>query len=227
MTSSRKYESPLRQEQAEATRDRIMQATVDLVLAEHPATISMPEVARRAGVSVRSVYHYYPTKDALLDGMSRWIMLRIGGSDEQPVLETPIDVVNMTDTMLRGLAEYADLFDALRKSGNNTKERTARRLAERRGWIERALATTVSDLDEREAYRLSALGVVLTSYESVERMMAMGLTEDEAIETTNWAFLALVDRAERAGSLDRPELRRRPQDPPRKQATGDGDPDDA
>ena len=33
----------------------------------HPASISVPAVAKRAGVGVATVYRYFPTKEALLD----------------------------------------------------------------------------------------------------------------------------------------------------------------
>jgi AcrR family transcriptional regulator len=39
----------------------------ELIVDEHPAAISMPAVAARAGVAVATVYRYFPTKEALLD----------------------------------------------------------------------------------------------------------------------------------------------------------------
>lgn len=59
--------SPLRDEQKEATRARIVQAVSDLIATDHPAAISVPAVAARAGVGVATVYRYFPTKEALLD----------------------------------------------------------------------------------------------------------------------------------------------------------------
>ncbi|MET0459499.1 MAG: TetR/AcrR family transcriptional regulator, partial [Ilumatobacteraceae bacterium] len=67
---SRSYESPSRKEHAEATRLGILGALVDLIVEEGPGTISVPQVAARAGVSVRTVYHYFPTKEALFDGLT-------------------------------------------------------------------------------------------------------------------------------------------------------------
>src|SRR5688572_9549807 len=67
--SRRPYESPTRREHAELTRQRIIEALMDLLVEERPSTISIPAVAKRAGVSVRTVYHHFPTKEALFDAM--------------------------------------------------------------------------------------------------------------------------------------------------------------
>src|SRR3712207_3613808 len=56
-----------RDEQRAQTRSRIVRAVAALVAEEHPAAVSVPAVARRAGVGVATVYRYFPTKEALLD----------------------------------------------------------------------------------------------------------------------------------------------------------------
>jgi AcrR family transcriptional regulator len=53
--------------QKEATRARIVAAVSDLVAHDHPAAISVPAVAERAGVGVATVYRYFPSKEELLD----------------------------------------------------------------------------------------------------------------------------------------------------------------
>ena len=59
--------SDLRTEQRAATRARIVRAVSDLIATDHPAAISVPAVAARAGVGVATVYRYFPSKEALLD----------------------------------------------------------------------------------------------------------------------------------------------------------------
>src|SRR5688572_12598807 len=58
---------PLREGHKRATRERIVRAVAELVTEEHPAAVSVPAVARRAGVGVATVYRYFPNKEALLD----------------------------------------------------------------------------------------------------------------------------------------------------------------
>ena len=60
----------LRRRRAEVTRQAIRQAVEGLLVDEHPAALSIPAVAARAGVSVRTVYRYFPTKQHLLDDVA-------------------------------------------------------------------------------------------------------------------------------------------------------------
>src|SRR6186713_1929990 len=59
--------SSLRDAHKQATRTRIVRAVAELVTEAHPAAVSVPAVAKRAGVGVATVYRYFPTKEALLD----------------------------------------------------------------------------------------------------------------------------------------------------------------
>src|SRR5207237_5936910 len=65
--TTRPYDSPTRKEHAELTRRAIIDALIGLLVDEHPALVSIPAVAKRANVSVRTVYHHFPTKEALFD----------------------------------------------------------------------------------------------------------------------------------------------------------------
>ena len=62
---ARSYRSQLRAEQAEVTRARILDATVRVMAAGLPF-LSIPAVAREAGVSVPTVYRHFGTKRDLL-----------------------------------------------------------------------------------------------------------------------------------------------------------------
>lgn len=60
---ARQYRQGRRSEGAEETRRRIVQATFDLHNEQGIAATSMKEIAARAGVSVGSVYHHFPSYD--------------------------------------------------------------------------------------------------------------------------------------------------------------------
>jgi AcrR family transcriptional regulator len=61
----RVYRSALRDEQAEATRGRILDAAIR-IMARGIASLSIPAVAREAGVSIPTVYRHFATKRDLL-----------------------------------------------------------------------------------------------------------------------------------------------------------------
>lgn len=60
---ARRYQQARRSESAEETRQRIVDATFALHGEQGIAATSMKQIAARAGVSVGSVYHHFPTYD--------------------------------------------------------------------------------------------------------------------------------------------------------------------
>lgn len=84
----------IRDDQREATRARIVRAVSDLVANDHPAAVSVPAVAARAGVGVATVYRYFPTKEALLDAAASGVVspeaaqLPAGFGDVAPALRS-------------------------------------------------------------------------------------------------------------------------------------------
>src|SRR5690242_17527309 len=59
--------SGLRAAHVAETRRRILDAVNSLLAEEHPAALSVPAVAKRAGTSTATIYRHFPTKEALLD----------------------------------------------------------------------------------------------------------------------------------------------------------------
>ena len=83
--SSRDYHSPHRQQQAAATRRRILDAANDLFESQgYPAT-TMADIAARAGVALKTVYVAFSTKSQLLRAL--WDLLLKGDQDESPVAD--------------------------------------------------------------------------------------------------------------------------------------------
>src|SRR5919199_1489173 len=62
----------LREQHAEATRERILSAVAELLERGDAEELTVPGVAAASGVSLRTVYRYYPTREELLEetGMS-------------------------------------------------------------------------------------------------------------------------------------------------------------
>lgn len=79
MAVKRRYESPLRQEQARSTRREILAAAAGLFVDPgYPAT-SLAEVAAAAGVAVQTVYKVFGSKPALLSAL---VDVMVAGDDE-------------------------------------------------------------------------------------------------------------------------------------------------
>jgi AcrR family transcriptional regulator len=83
---NRPYDSPLRAEQQELTRQRILEAVVDELGERSPDELSFASIAARSKVSERTVYRHYPTKEALMEAFwTWWIAGPFGIRVEQPM----------------------------------------------------------------------------------------------------------------------------------------------
>lgn len=72
MTSVRKYHSPKREAKALATRTAIIEAFAEQLSQPGRDTISPHEAAVRAGVSVRTVHHYFPNEASQVAALGEW-----------------------------------------------------------------------------------------------------------------------------------------------------------
>ena len=109
---ARPYSSPLRAEQAAATRDRIVDATVALLREGDPSAFGMQDVAERAGVSVRTVYRSFPTKDDLITGVLAAINERLLAAAGDPPA-TADAFVESVGTVVPAIFELEPLYQAL------------------------------------------------------------------------------------------------------------------
>jgi AcrR family transcriptional regulator len=64
---SRKYEMRARQQAKDSTRDAIIKAAVDAFMAERSFAITLPTIAERAEVTVKTVLRHFGTREAVID----------------------------------------------------------------------------------------------------------------------------------------------------------------
>jgi len=85
VVKSRRYDSPHRRAQAQATRRAILDAAQRLFEGHSYSGTSMPAIAEEAGVALKTIYVYFPTKAAVVHAL--WDA-RLGGDEaDLPVLE--------------------------------------------------------------------------------------------------------------------------------------------
>jgi AcrR family transcriptional regulator len=156
----RPYRSALRDEQAEATRTRILDATVRL-MASGIASVSVPAVAREAGVSVATVYRHFSSKLELLDGIYPHLERRAGLSE--------LRIPQTLDEFRDGVREIIRRIDSLDEEGRAVmasqaaEEARAASLPRRLVYARRLLDSLVPPLVDEDADRVARLIVVLTS----------------------------------------------------------------
>lgn len=64
---TRRYDMRARQRAKDATRDAIIEAAIDAFESERTFSITLPAVAERAGVTVKTVLRHFGNRDALID----------------------------------------------------------------------------------------------------------------------------------------------------------------
>jgi len=107
---SRGYRQLRREEAAEETRRRIVQATFDLHGEQGIAATSMKQIAARAGVSVGSVYHHFPTYGDAVTACGATAL----GRHPPPTAEIFAGAVGRAERVRRMALAMFELFAAIR-----------------------------------------------------------------------------------------------------------------
>jgi AcrR family transcriptional regulator len=184
--------APLREDHRRHTRDRIVRAVTELVTEEHPANVSVPAVARRAGVGVATVYRYFPTKEALLDAAS----VVLSDETRDPAAPLPRTFAELEQLLPATWSELAGEHLALAR--NQLASPLGRELRRRR-WeakqvsMRSALEELGVDPEDEAGRRLAALADVLTSSTALlELHDKAGLPVEESVDFVLWGLRALV-----------------------------------
>ena len=192
----------LQDQHVESTRARILDAVAQLIVEEHPAKLSVPAVAARAGVSLRTVYRYFPTKQALIDGV-------VNAGNEQTAAQFPSDTVSLADMREYIPRLWAELEGtrALVKAQQCTPvgQEIAKTRARRRiGMIERVVADEPVDLSPEDHRHLVAIVALLCSRNTLfELTDVLELTVEEAAKLAVWTTEVVVEAAKRTKEVGR------------------------
>lgn len=195
-TTRRPYAS-LREEQADATRERILEALVQ-TMGSGVAALSMPAVAREAAVSIPTIYRHFGSKQGLLDALSPWV-LKHSGLVPQAMPET----IEEMPPLIRGTFHQLDEMDATLRAamasdlGRKVRRSTMpERLAAHRGVFERSALGLPDDVLDR----LASLSVILLSSAAYRAYKDyLGLDADSAADLVAWAMRTLVAGASATG----------------------------
>ena len=190
---ARKYESPLREQQAAETRQSILRAVLTLFERESDFDVSMPAVAKEAGVSLRTVYRHFPTKSDLMIGLTEVQNLRSDVFDAT----TPDELATAVADQFRTMSENEPLFRAMNSSrAGQDARRDARR--GRQMIIEQPMRPVSQRLEADDARKLHALVNVLSSSAALFYMQDMWeWSTEDAADAAGWGIAVLADRARR------------------------------
>jgi len=187
---TRPYRSQLREEQAEETRARILDATLR-VMAGGIATVSIPAVAREAGVSVPTIYRHFGTKRDLMAALHPYLMRRAGFDQFVP----PRSIDELPGAV-RSLFERLDATDELAWAAMASPAAEEARTIHMPGRLEmcRRIAATIEPaLAKADRERIARLLLVLVSSSSLRVWRDhLGGSVDEAADDIDWVIQAAI-----------------------------------
>ena len=192
-------DSDLRSKQTQLTRDLILGALCEVIGEQGLTDLAVQEVAERAGVSHRTVYRHFETRDAMLEALIPWMQEKVAatGGAEEP--ESPEEIVPAWQGKFAAMDAIGDTAIAVLKLD------TARKLhseVSRRSTVamRAALAPVTGHLDQSLAEDVALFIRLLGS----SRMwMALrdegGMDAERAIRVAGWAAETLIRDLEQGG----------------------------
>jgi len=186
----------LRAAQAQATRARILEATVR-VMARGVASVSIPAVAREAGVSVPTVYRHFGTKRNLLAAVFPHVLRRAGLDD----LEPPRSIDELGNRV-RALFERIDSAgDLARAAAASPAAGEVRRvdMPARLEMSRRLADSIVPKLTLGDRDRIARLLTILISASALRVWRDhLGSTVEEAANDIEWVISAAIAASRRS-----------------------------
>jgi AcrR family transcriptional regulator len=187
----RTYNNSLREEQAALTQTRILDATVALLAEAGDGEIVMPQVAERAGVSLRTVYRHFPTRDALLDAVTARITERFA-SQMGGLPRTRDEYLAMTP-LIALVFELEPLYRALFATAAG-REAHIRSNADRNAHTQQAFAPELAGLSAAKRRRFAAVMHLLQSSNGALFLHDYShLSADDTVRAMAWAAAVLAD----------------------------------
>jgi AcrR family transcriptional regulator len=186
----------LRAAQAQATQARILEATVS-VMARGVASVSIPAVAREAGVSVPTVYRHFGTKRDLLAAVFPHVVRR-AGLDEL----IPPRSIDELGHGVRALFERIDSAgDLARAAAASPAAEEVRRvdMPARLEMSRRLADSIVPKLTPGDRNRIARLLTILISASALRVWRDhLGSTVEEAASDIDWVISAAIAASTRS-----------------------------
>ena len=192
MTESRSYQSPLREQQREQTRRRIIDAAIELLADE--GELNIPHVAERAGVATRTVYFHFESKAGLTEALSNVLDEEVGIA---AFPDSAAELIDYSAEWWSGFPENEQLWRALTSSGAGGDVRTRGR-QRRFSSFKNAVDSHVGDLDPDEQVLAAAL--IYMQFSLMTRFALIdnfGLSAEQVGRGTRWAIRTLLEELER------------------------------
>ncbi len=192
----------LRDEQQALTRRKVLETVLELLAEGSLDDLSVPAVSKRSGVSLATIYRYFPTRDELLSAAAAEpSRSALGRAPERRADDD--DLTAFQRAMWNDFAANLPLLrhQVASTAGREMRaERTERSRALLAGYVQGQGIDPRTEAGER---LISLLMLTSGSLALLELHDRQGLTVDDALERSGWAMRALLD-ASRVSQPARP-----------------------
>lgn len=198
--SPRKYRSPLREQQAERTRDRIVASAYKLLQSVPAHELSYADIASDIDIAARTIYRHFPDRDELVSKVAHRHLQRILEPDgEWPkTLPDSVEMLRRAFSLMESEPGTYRLFFHL----------PVRSQGDVQGYVESIWSSVLSQLpDEDRAAAAGLLELLGSPYAFDVLHCNFGLNADAALRACLVAIdilAAALERDPRALSRDRP-----------------------
>jgi AcrR family transcriptional regulator len=198
----RAYRSPLRQEQAAQTRERIFAAAMAYLETHDIESLTLRQVAQLAGVSPPTVYAHFPTMDDLILAFFHWMKEGLGLDQPLPSLA---ELPSVPARRFPLYERHARLLFNLMNRPSWDRART-NDSAQRHGvWLD-GLRAEIPEASEA-GLRLGGRAIFAFWSPTLWRWMkeTCGFTPEECERVARWAVTTLAEALKRdPAALDAP-----------------------
>lgn len=186
----------LRDQQAEFTRQIVMEAAKRVLDTYSIDEFSIQKIAEEAGMSHRTVYRYFPTRQALLDSFTDWIEDSVAPipmeANSQP--ETREEILASVRTAFDRFDNFAPYFRASLMLASRGEAIQPKRQRQRDEYIRKALTKVLEPLEDEEAAKAYAIIRILIGAQTWQMLHdRFELTDGKAGDAAIWAVDVLLD----------------------------------
>lgn len=185
---TRAYDSPLRDERADDTRRRILDGLMR-AMSRGLAELSIPAVAKEAGVSVPTVYRHFRTKAELVAALAPYLGEKSRLMEVPP--SAPGDVAGMVRELYRRHAALSPEMRAAMASDVGAEVRS-HNMPQRLAMIRKALRAHMPGIARDDLEHLTRVALILMATPTIQAFSDyLDLEGAEAAEDVAWTLETL------------------------------------
>jgi len=198
----------LRDQHHDLTRELILRSVAEQLDTEEPPEITVPNVAAAAGVSVRTVYRHFASREELIAAAADWISEQFFTT---PFPQTADEFAANWQTGAMSFDEHPNLVRAMAVSRAGNMVRSARR-TRRLQVMRQALQDVTGNLPAADQHRAEAVfGYLINMLAWVTMRDENGFSGQETGEAVSWAIQVLLDDLRRRNEAAGAERMNKPQ----------------